>query len=276
MHPARLPLLMLTLVAVGGDLVAQGRPGRPSERMPGPRTERPVVVQPSTPRPGADRPVRTPSFAPRTDPSRPMPTRGADTPIVPRTRDIQIPRPLPRCTVRPDRAFWRHRDILEEIQFMARQGVIRVKPVQDDQNEVLGSSDFPAGWIAYGFRVPPGAKLHVRLHHTNEGWFRLMMVNKWGRLEEGMLQNLIPTGNPEVKYTNPTKEARNVYVIVDDPGWMSTEANPFKLVVTRSWDPAKVPMDQPLVQGIWAEKKEDPAAPKTEVPKEPVPETAKG
>jgi len=158
----------------------------------------------------------------------------------------------------PTRDLWRRRDLLAEIQAMARQGFIAVRPVNENASEFTGVAEYPAGWTAYGFRVPPGENIHVRLNHTNEGWFRLAMVNKWGTLEPGMLQNLIPTGNPEVKYTNPTDQPRSVYVIVDDPGWMSTKENPFSMKVTRSWDPAKKKVDNaPIVTGIWAQKKEE-------------------
>lgn len=166
-----------------------------------------------------------------------------------------------RCYVLPTPAYWRQRDIMAEIQYMARRGSIAVHPVGEDQAEFTGVSDYPAGWTAYGFRVPAGENLHVRLTHSNEGWFRLGMVNKWGSLEEGMLQNLIPTGNPEVTYRNPSKETRSVYVIVDDPGWMSSKANPFTMKVTRSWDPAQKNVnDAPIVTGIWAQRQE-PAKP---------------
>ena len=68
-----------------------------------------------------------------------------------------------------------------------------------------------------------------------------------------MLQNLIPTGNPEVRYTNPSKEARAVYVIVDDPGWMSSKAYPYLLDIKRDWEPGREDVKgvKP-VQGIWA------------------------
>jgi hypothetical protein len=144
---------------------------------------------------------------------------------------------------------------MAEIQSMARRGAIAVHPIGDDANEFKGVSNIPAGWIAYGFRVPPGEKLHVRLNHTNEGWFRLSMVNKWGVQELGMLQNVIPTGNPEVGYTNFTKEPRSVYVIVDDPGWMSSKADPFNMKVSRSWDSTKKPVEVPIASGIWTEQK---------------------
>ncbi len=173
-----------------------------------------------------------------------------------RTPAIVQPRPLPQITMYPGEHTWKQRDIMKEIQQMSRRGSIRVTPVDELTDKVSGAADFPAGWRAYGFRVPPGENIHMRLRHSNEGWFRLLMVNKWGSLEEGMLQNVIPTGNPEVKYNNPTKEARSVYVIVDDPGWMSSQGNPYEITVTRSWDPkVKDIKDVKVVEGIWAENK---------------------
>ena len=218
---------------------------------PGPR--------PVSPRPSGGGSVVRPGTASDTwsGPRSLSPVRPS-TPIRPATHNLIPPLPMPRCMVQPTPEYWRHRDIQAEIQRMARMGMVPVKPVGDDVSEFTGFSYYPAGWIAYGFRVPPKGKLHVRLHHPNEGWFRLLMVNKWSRLEEGMLQNMIPTGNPEVTYTNPTKEARSVYVIVDDPGWMSTPGNLFKINVDRSWDPSKVKIDHaPIVTGIWAENKEE-------------------
>jgi len=183
------------------------------------------------------------------------------------------------CKTMPDSKVWERRDqdILSMIQLMARRGSITVQS-GGDAAEFTGVSDRPAGWTAYEFRVPPGENIQVRLNHSNEGWFHLRTVNKWGDLEPGMLQNLIPTGNPEVKYRNPTDQPRCVYVIVDDPGWMSTKANPFSMKVARSWDPAKVKIDTtPIVNGIWAVKKvESKASPATfdakgEVPPETQP-----
>jgi hypothetical protein len=146
---------------------------------------------------------------------------------------------------------------MAEIQAMARRGYILVHPIADTVAEFDGVAEFPAGWIAYGFRVPPGGKLHIRLTHPNEGWFRLTMMNKWGGLEPGMLQNLIPTGNPEVTYTNLSQEGRSVYVLVDDPGWMSSAADPFRIKVERSWDPLAQSSDEiPVATGIWARPSE--------------------
>ena len=183
--------------------------------------------------------------------------RGTASPARTQLRSVSTvvvtPRYIPRCTIQPNTHFWQHRDLMAEIQWMSRRGFVGVTPVPEGVNELNGASDFPAGWKAYGFVVPAGGKLHVRLHHTNEGWFRLAMVNKWGDLSAGMLQNLIPTGNPEVRYTNPSKEAQAVYVIVDDPGWMSSKAYPFSLEVQRDWEPGKADTHGvKMVEGIWA------------------------
>lgn len=111
---------------------------------------------------------------------------------------------------------------------VARKGFLPVTPVPDELKELIWVAEFPAGWRAYGIVMPPSGKLQVRPHHPNAALFRVNMSNNWGTLEEGMLQNLIPTGNPEAAYQNPSeKETRVVYVIVEDPGWMSSKVKSF-------------------------------------------------
>lgn len=261
-------------------LVAQNAPRRTAERpAPARETERPSPtprVERRAPQfeQGYDRPTRDRGTMPQREyrpnreqrPTDSVPTRRSQGPQgregrsmqqnESRFRPIVEPRPRPRATLKPGEHTWKQRDILKEIQEMSRRGNIRVTPVDEMTDKVTGAADFPSGWRAYGFRVPPGENIHMRLRHPNQGWFGLMMVNKWGSLEEGMLQNVIPTGNPEVKYNNPTKEARSVYVIVDDPGWMSSEGNPYEITITRSWDPkVKDIKDVKVVEGIWAESK---------------------
>ena len=72
-----------------------------------------------------------------------------------------------------------------------------------------------AGWKAYRVEVPPGAKVHARIHSAHNGWFLVRTVNRMGTLEEGMLRNLIGTGNPEATYTNPKHETNTVFFVVD-------------------------------------------------------------
>lgn len=72
-----------------------------------------------------------------------------------------------------------------------------------------------SGWKAYRVEVPPYGSIHFRLRGLHEGWFVVRTVNKWGIMEEGMLQNLINTGNPEASYTNPSKSIKSIYFVVD-------------------------------------------------------------
>ena len=88
------------------------------------------------------------------------------------------PRAWDRCRSFPDARYWTSRDLMAEIQAMARRGFILVHPIPDAVTDFSGVAEFPAGWIAYGFRVAPGGRLHIRLSHPNEGWFRLIMMNK--------------------------------------------------------------------------------------------------
>jgi len=169
---------------------------------------------------------------------------------------ILMPQGLPRAMALPQAAFWEQRDMMAEIRNNARRGYIPVMPVPLDAPGVTDYTWFPAGWKAYGFPVPAGGNLHVRLHHPKEGWFRLLMVDRWGQMSLGMLQNKIPTGNPEVSFRNQLKGPQLVYVIVDDPGWMSSKTDPYQLSIDRSWDPAKTALPPiPSVVGVFATKK---------------------
>lgn len=72
-----------------------------------------------------------------------------------------------------------------------------------------------AGWRAYAIEVPAGGKVKVHVVEGRKAWFRVLGVNAWGRDEPGLLQNRIPTGEPQASYQNPTKETRTIYFIVD-------------------------------------------------------------
>ncbi|WP_306601882.1 hypothetical protein [Geothrix sp. 21YS21S-2] len=284
---ARPALAVLALALAGSALLAQ-KSGPATER----RTMEPrsMPSPPPAPAPPASQDTRT--FTPGAQRGEGGAHRGSHPGVqhtVPRgmvrvdrprtlpppsSSQVLIPRATPRVRLWPETSYWQTRDIMGEIQHMARRGFIPVT-AGGEAEEIVGSSYFPAGWRAYAFVVPGKQKLHVRLHHSNEGWFRLAMVDRWGQLREGMLQNLIPTGNPEVSYTNPVDLANTVYVIVDDPGWMATKENPFTLKVDRSWDPKATPAPAlPAVMGIWAQAKlevKEPTPADTEAAKAPAP-----
>lgn len=90
-----------------------------------------------------------------------------------------------------------------------------------------------SGWRAYAIEVAPGEKVKVQVVAGRKAWFRVLGVNAWGRMEKGLLQNKIPTGDPLATYINPSKESRTIYFIVD-----STDVNmlgdPFEVEVTRT------------------------------------------
>lgn len=90
-----------------------------------------------------------------------------------------------------------------------------------------------SGWKAYRVEVPAGGSIHMRLKGLHQGWFLVRTVNKWGMLEEGMLQNEIKTGNPEARYTNPTREAKTVFFVVDTTE-LNTQGEEYTLEVTTS------------------------------------------
>lgn len=89
----------------------------------------------------------------------------------------------------------------------------------------------PAGWKAYRVEAPAGAKVHARLRGDHEAWFQVRTVNRWGSQEQGMLQNRIPTGNPEASFINPKKEVATFYFLVDTTE-TGAEREPFRLELT--------------------------------------------
>ena len=182
----------------------------------------------------------------------PLPIRGRRLIYYPGTR-VVVPPPLwRRCTVVPDVQYWQHRDIMAEIQWMARSGFIPVTPIGPGVSQLSDYAQFPAGWRAYGIAVPPGGRIAVSLHHPNLGWFRLMAVNKWGQPGPGMLQASVAYRPVAMTLSNPGKEAEAIYVIVDDPGWMSSQNDPYTLTIRRDWDPRNVDLAQvKVVAGLW-------------------------
>ena len=72
-----------------------------------------------------------------------------------------------------------------------------------------------SGWRAYAIEVPAGGTVKAHVVEGRKAWFRVLGVNAWGREEAGLLQNRIPTGEPQATYKNPTSETRTIYFIVD-------------------------------------------------------------
>lgn len=165
------------------------------------------------------------------------------------------PRALPRLVVYPRfSSYWstRFRNIQSEIIFASRRGYIPVTAIPADVYELTDYSDIPAGWRGYGVVVPPGESLTINLDHPNRAWFRLIICDSWGQAVPGGLSSLLPQFEPKLSYTNVGDEEKAIYILADDPGWMSSYERPFVLNLTRSWNPALVPINQDLIiAGIW-------------------------
>jgi len=89
-----------------------------------------------------------------------------------------------------------------------------------------------SGWRAYAIEVPGGGSVKAHVVEGRKGWFRVLGVNAWGREEAGLVQNRIPTGEPQATYRNPSQETRTVYFIVDTLD-INMAGEPFTLEVTR-------------------------------------------
>ena len=79
-----------------------------------------------------------------------------------------------------------------------------------------------AGWKAYRFDIPPESSYEFTILAERKSWFSLRVVNKWGQIEEGMVQNLIQKGYPYANYFNRSTQTKIIYLIVD-----TTEDNIF-------------------------------------------------
>ena len=160
--------------------------------------------------------------------------------------------PFTRCVVLPTASYWRTRDydIMAAIQRMARRGFIPVTPFPVDQDTVTGTSMVASGWRAYGFVVPPGGAVQLKLSHPKPAWFKVYWVDQWGEYRPGMM---IKPGEPEALYINKGKQPFAVYAIVDDPGqWATTPDSAFTLVAKRNFDAAHMDAGGVTVhQGIW-------------------------
>jgi hypothetical protein len=167
---------------------------------------------------------------------------------------IVVPFGWDRAVLMPDQAFWGRRDLIADIQVMARSGYIPATPVAADAEVIEDFADLPAGWKAYALAVPPKGRVTLRVEHGKPAWFRLILTNKWSRREEGMLR---PAGDPifgrlSRTYENPSSRAKAIYFIVDDPGWWSSKVEPYRVSIERSWDPATTDLSGvKFAVGLW-------------------------
>ncbi len=196
-------------------------------------------------------PGRESGLRPSAPPSRPPLPRPTYRRLAPTATFVYLPA-FNRCTVFPTDVYWHDReyDLMAAIQREARRGYIPVTPYPVDQDSVTGTSMVASGWRAYGFVVPPGGQVQLKLNHPKPGWFRVYWVDQWGEYRPGMM---IKPGEPEALYTNQGKKTVAVYAIVDDPGqWATNASSAFTLTAKRSFDAAHLDTQGVSVhEGIW-------------------------
>lgn len=88
---------------------------------------------------------------------------------------------------------------------VAPSGDCDIKDTMNDQS----------GWKCYQFDAPVNQNITFKLDTKYKASFRLYVVNRWGDLEEGMLQNTIYRGEPTASYTNPKDSVNKIYLIID-------------------------------------------------------------
>ncbi len=240
---------LVTLLAIYGLVLSLGaaspEEGKVPRAQPQPQSQSqsPPSSDLQAPRPGRVMP------SPRG--TAPIPARVNRLHLYPGTRTV-VPPGWVRCTVLPNLSYWRQRDLMAEIQWLSRKGFIPVSPIGDRVEVLSDFTQVPAGWRAYGISVPAGGTVQVEVQHPKLGWFRLMLVDKWGQPGPGMLQAAIAHQPVLVTYKNPGMGATAVYVIVDDPAWWSDAKDPYTLMIRRDWDPARTDLSQvKMVAGLW-------------------------
>ncbi|GLH66310.1 hypothetical protein GETHED_06740 [Geothrix edaphica] len=253
-------LLMASTLCSASPQQDRGRRESPQPVRPMVERASPEISRPDNPRsvagPTTDRMDRMDRHpGPRTREVDPRPEalapRVSSVGLYPGTR-VVVPPAWHRCTTFPTGFYWRQRDLMAEIQWLSRRGFVPVTALGDTVEALTDYVQVPSGWRAYGVSVPAGGTVQIEVQHSNLGWFRLMLVDKWGRPGPGMLQAAIAPQPILVTYKNPGKEATAVYVIVDDPAWWSDAKNPYTLVLRRDWDPARVDLSGvKMVAGLW-------------------------
>jgi hypothetical protein len=131
-------------------------------------------------------------------------------------KDLQVVRG-PLAPTWPDPACSPGRDLMDQVRRTARHGPsIPALALPKESVRVKDAIPDVSGWRAYHLDVPPSGKVQLKIVEGRKAWYRVQAVNRWGRLEEGMLQNLIANGEPMATYNNPSAtETKEVWFVVD-------------------------------------------------------------
>lgn len=153
-----------------------------------------------------------------------------EIPVLQGSKLERVPGPI--APVYPDPALGLHPgDLQLKLRGQSRKGNLSAVAVPSLPVVVEDRIGDPAGWKAYRVEAPQGATVHARLRGIHEAWFRVHTINRWGTQEQGMLQNRIPTGNPEASFINP-RPGRVVLFFLVDTTEAGAETETFRLEFT--------------------------------------------
>lgn len=160
----------------------------------------------------------------------------APSPVPVQGKDLK-PAPGPQVQVEnlPDQVTAFGNDRFDLTMRRSARRVGSVPAVDLPPGDVVVSHEvvLPAGWRAYRFMAAPGEKVHARLRGTHQAWFAVRCVARSGQLKPGMLQNRIPTGNPEASYVNKEDKPSEAYFVVDTTEHLRG-SEPFTLTILRT------------------------------------------
>ncbi len=144
-----------------------------------------------------------------------------ELPIVDGTKLIRVPGPLVDHRVDPSR--WPGRSNGLDFRRIARQSsAIPAVSAPIEESIIEDKIQDQAGWKAYRFDIPPRSSYEFSIKADRISWFSLRVINKWGQIEVGMLQNIIQRGYPYASYINDTNKTKTIFVVLD-----TTEENLF-------------------------------------------------
>lgn len=105
----------------------------------------------------------------------------------------------------------------------AAQSLVPVIAVDSSATLIRLKPDSDEARSAYGFVVPAGQTLRVELDNPRASWFQVAMVNRYGLAQGGTYANKREIGRPVAIFTNTSKEAQAIYLLVRYPEFIYYE-----------------------------------------------------
>jgi hypothetical protein len=167
-------------------------------------------------------------------------------------KGMGIPRATAQRTEAPDAAFWQKRDIPREIRESSFSGALPLIPVHERVTSFRDFVKFASGWQVYGFAVPAGGRIQWTLTQPREGWFRFLVVDADGAVLSGQIGAVTPGSRPMAGFNNERSRPTVAYLLVDDPGRISSATALFEISVNRSWETGKADLSGArFSRGVW-------------------------